>query len=145
MALTTNIKLLLTGADEVGMTFLEWRTAINGIGNNSNMELIDAAIGELMKDNDGKADGFSFDSNTGVLQLTSGGKPLSGANTSVTINLRKYYTKEEVDQVIADLEENLAGNDALQEIHTNAVGDVEWSEDSRTMTLYDLNGGVKRN
>lgn len=35
--LTTNIKLLLTGADEVGMTFLEWRTAMDGIGSNSNI------------------------------------------------------------------------------------------------------------
>ena len=53
-SLTTNIKLLLTGADEVGMTFLEWRTAMDGIGSNSNMELIDAAIGNLMKSNEKK-------------------------------------------------------------------------------------------
>ena len=62
--LTTNIKLLLTGADEVGMTFLEWRTAMDGIGSNSNMELIDKAIGDLIASNNGKADGFSFNPDT---------------------------------------------------------------------------------
>jgi len=115
-SLTTNLKLFLTGADEVGMTFLEWRTAMNGIGNNSNMELIDAAIGNLMKSNDNKADGFSFNPETGVLQLTSGGKALAGANTSVTINLSKYYTKDEVDEILEELQSNLADNEALQNI-----------------------------
>jgi len=143
-SLTTNLKLFLTGADEVGMTFLEWRTAMNGIGNNSNMELIDAAIGNLMKSNDNKADGFSFNPETGVLQLTSGGKALAGANTSVTINLSKYYTKDEVDEILEELQSNLADNEALQNIQSTAVGDIDWVEDSRTMTLYNLNGEIKK-
>ena len=141
---TTNLKLLLTGADEVGMKFLEWRTLMNGVGCNSNMELIDAAIGKLMKSNANKADGFSFNPETGLLQLTSEGEALTGENTSVTINLSKYYTKEETDQILEELQSNLADNEALQNIQTAAVGDIDWAENSRTMTLYDLNGEIKK-
>lgn len=142
--LTTNIKLLLTGAEEVGMKFLEWRTLMNGVNCNSNMELIDKAIGELMTSNAAKADGFSFNPETGLLQLTSDGKALTGENTSVTINLSKYYTKEETDQILEELQSNLADNEALQNIQSAAIGDVDWVESSRTMTLYDLNGEIKK-
>lgn len=47
MSLTTNIGLRLTDADEVTMTFLEWRTLMNGVGVDSNMELIDKKIGQM--------------------------------------------------------------------------------------------------
>ncbi len=142
MNLTTNLKLILTGADEVSMTFLEWRTLMNGVGNNSNLELIDKAIGGLITDVTKKADGFSFDPNTGVLQLTSGGVGLE--NASVTINLNNYYTKKQVDELLSDLENNLAGNEAIQDIQANAVGDADWTEDTRTLTLYNMNGEVKK-
>lgn len=138
MSLTTNLSLILTGADEVSMTFLEWRTLMNGVGSNSNMELIDKAIGELIENSKKKADGFKFDPNTGVLSLTSDGSVLSGA--SVTINLNNYYTKTEVDELLSTLEDNLAGNDAIQDIRSNAIGDADWVEDTRTLTLYNMNG-----
>lgn len=99
MSLTTNLRLVLTGADEVSMTFLEWRTLMNGTDVNSNMELIDKAIGELIASNEGKADGFSFNPDTGILSLTSGGTALG--NESATISLAKYI--DEVTQLKGDL------------------------------------------
>lgn len=99
-SLSTNIKLLLTGADETTMTFQEWRTAMNGMGNNSNMELIDTAIGELTKACAKKADGFVFNPETGVLQLTCEGEALEGDSTSTTIDLSRFYTKAEVDTLL---------------------------------------------
>ena len=44
---TTNLGLTLTPASETETNFIAWRTAINGDSGSSNMEKIDAAIGEL--------------------------------------------------------------------------------------------------
>lgn len=44
---TTNLGLTLTPASETETNFIVWRTAINGDGGDSNMQKIDAAIGEL--------------------------------------------------------------------------------------------------
>lgn len=142
MANTTNLGLRLTSTGEITMNFLDWRSLMNGENCDSNMELIDAAIGQINETIEGKADGFSFNPDTGVLRLTSGGEPLDG--TFVTINLSNYYTKDEMDATLEELESNLADNDALQAIHTDAVGDVDWLEESRTMTLYNLNGEIKK-
>lgn len=135
---TDFLGLILTDRTEIEMNFLEWRTAINGTDGNSNMQLIDGAISRLNAAIGGKADGFSFNPETGVLQLTSNGKTISGA--SVTINLNNYYTKEELDGVLAEMEESFANNETLQNIYTSAVGGLEWDEDSRALTLYNLNG-----
>ena len=47
MSQTNNLGLTLTAESESDMLFLEWRTIINGIGCNSNMEKLDSAIGEI--------------------------------------------------------------------------------------------------
>lgn len=135
---TDYLGLILTDASETNMTFLEWRTLMNGTQSDSNMQLIDGALSALNTAIGGKADGFTFSSETGVLQLTSGGVPIIGA--SVTINLNNYYTKEEVDELLSDLEDNLADNDTIQELRAAAIGDLEWDENSRALTLYNLNG-----
>lgn len=135
---TDFLGLILTDKSETAMTFLEWRSIINGTDGNSNMQLIDGAISRLNTAIGGKADGFSFSADTGVLQLTSGGRVIDGA--SVTINLNNYYTKEEVDDILAEMEENFANNEMLQNIYSSAVGNLEWDENSRALTMYNLNG-----
>ena len=45
--LTDFLGLTLTDASETSMYFLEWRTLMNGVGVNSNMELIDGALQRL--------------------------------------------------------------------------------------------------
>lgn len=135
---TDFLGLILTDESETSMTFLEWRTIMNGTDGNSNMQLIDGALSRLNTAIGGKADGFNFDANTGVLQLTSGGEVIAGA--SVTINLNNYYTKEEVDDILAEMEENFANNETLQNINSTAVGTLEWDENSRALTMYNLNG-----
>ncbi len=44
---TNHLGLKLTDASETSMTFLEWRTLMNGTDGNSNMELIDKAIEDI--------------------------------------------------------------------------------------------------
>ena len=135
---TDFLGLILTDRSETAMTFLEWRTIMNGTDGNSNMQLIDGAISRLNTAIGGKADGLSLDPETGILQLTSGGKAIEGA--SVTIDLKKYYTAEEVDKILAEMEENFANNEMLQNIYATAVGNLEWDENSRALTMYNLNG-----
>lgn len=135
---TDFLGLILTDKSETAMTFLEWRTIMNGTDGNSNMQLIDGALSRLNTAIGGKADGFSFNADTGVLQLTSGGKVIAGA--AVTINLNNYYTKEEVDAILEEMEANFANNEMLQNIYASAVGNLEWDENSRALTMYNLNG-----
>ena len=135
---TDFLGLILTDRSETAMTFLEWRTLMNGTDGNSNMQLIDGAISRLNTAIGGKADGLSLDPETGILQLTSGGRAIEGA--SVTIDLKKYYTAEEVDDILAEMEENFANNEMLQNIYATAVGGLEWDENSRALTMYNLNG-----
>lgn len=147
--LTDFLGLTLTAESETSMTFLQWRTLMNGVNCNSNMELIDRALSALSTTVANKADGFTLDPETGVLQLTSGGDPIDGA--SVTINLNKYYTKDEVDSFmdelekslqasISELEESFANNDAILAIQQSAIGDLSWDESTRALTMYNLNG-----
>ena len=135
---TDFLGLILTDRSETAMTFLEWRTLMNGTDGNSNMQLIDGAISRLNTAIGGKADGLSLDPETGILQLTSGGRAIEGA--SVTIDLKKYYTAKEVDDILAEMEENFANNEMLQNIYATAVGGLEWDENSRALTMYNLNG-----
>ena len=44
---TDFLGLILTDRSETAMTFLEWRTLMNGTDGNSNMQLIDGAISRL--------------------------------------------------------------------------------------------------
>ena len=44
---TTNLGLTLTAASETEMTFLEWRTLMNGTAEDSNMQIIDQAVQEV--------------------------------------------------------------------------------------------------
>ncbi len=138
MTTTEFLGLILTDKTETSMPFLEWRTLMNGTDGNSNMELIDGAISRLNTAIGGKADGFSFSPDTGVLQLTSDGTPIDGA--SVTINLNNYYTKTEVDEILAELEESFANNETIQTLMASAVSDLEWDETSRALTMYNMNG-----
>lgn len=52
MSYTPNIGLMLTPADDTTTTFKQWRTGINGEGNDSNMTKIDDAIGTLNENYD---------------------------------------------------------------------------------------------
>ncbi len=45
--LTDFLGLTLTDASEVSMSYLEWRTPMNGVSVNSNMELIDGAMKDM--------------------------------------------------------------------------------------------------
>lgn len=96
---TDFLGLILTDESETAMTFLEWRSIINGADGNSNMQLIDGAISRLNTAIGGKADGFSFSADTGVLQLTSGGKVIDGA--SVTINSEDLFSYEMRDKYLS--------------------------------------------
>ena len=100
MNVTSFLGLRLTAASETAMTFLEWRTLMNGVNNDSNIEMIDGAIQKLNEQTGGKADGFLFNQETGVLQLTSNGEPLPRG--SVLIDLGGFYTKEEVDAMVQE-------------------------------------------
>ena len=60
-------------------------------------------------DRSGLADGMTYDQNTGNLQLTSGGQPIQGGK--VTIKLTDTYTKQEVDSMMAEFEQNLGNLD----------------------------------
>lgn len=46
---TDHLGLILTDESEIDMTFLKWRTYMNGTGGNSNMQLIDSAISKINK------------------------------------------------------------------------------------------------
>ena len=98
---TTNYSLPLVPRDERVMTFLEWRTLVNGTEQTSAMNIIDAQLKTLESKCGEAAAGFRFNPDTGVLQLvTAEGTPIEGA--SVTINLANYYTKDEVDTKLND-------------------------------------------
>ena len=98
---TTNYSLPLVPRDERIMTFLEWRTLVNGTEQTSAMNIIDAQPKTLESKCGEAAAGFRFNPDTGVLQLvTAEGTPIEGA--SVTINLANYYTKDEVDTKLND-------------------------------------------
>lgn len=118
---TDHLGLALTHTSEISMTFLEWRTLINGVGCNSNMELIDRAVYELSGKVDCKADGMTFDYETGILQLTHNGELIEGA--SVELKLNNYYTKEESDKQSEALESHLTDvAEAVGELKTIVDG-----------------------
>lgn len=102
MSQTNNLGLTLTSESETGMLFLEWRTLMNGVDCNSNMEKLDDAIGNINEALEGKADGLTLDSDTGILQLTCGGVPIPDAKA--VINLNAYYTKAEVDELVSSIQ-----------------------------------------
>ena len=130
---TEFLKLILTDKAETSMTFLEWRTLMNGT-EDSNMLLIDGAVKLLDEAVGKKADGFDFNAETGELQLTANGTPIEGA--VVTINLSKYYTKEEVDKIL----EELADSDTLKELRARAVGNLTWDETTRELRMTNVDG-----
>ena len=136
--LTDFLGLTLTDASETSMLFLEWRKLMNGVGVNSNMELLDAAMARMNAAVNGKADGFTLDPYTGVLQLTTGGTPIPGA--AITVNLNQYYTKEEVNSFLEDLEASMANNTTILDIQSNAIGDLDYDSKSGALTMYNLNG-----
>ena len=111
--ITDFLGLSLTEASETSKKFLDWRQSIDGYNVNSNMELIDAAIkdidaviSELNAVVGGKANGLTLDPATGILQLTSDGVAIEGA--SVTIDLAKYYTAEQVDEIVSTIQSAIA-------------------------------------
>lgn len=122
---TNFLSLGLTDMTEMNMTFLEWRTLINGVGNDSNMEMIDNAIAALNEKTDGKADGLILESATGLLQLTHNGEPIEGA--SVILDLNNYYTKPETDKLLQELQDAM---DVMRE-------DIEQIEAGATLTNLD--------
>lgn len=85
MSTTSFIGLQLTAADEITLTFKEWRTLMNGTGADSNMMKIDAAVKKLSDTTGAKADGFKWDSSTYTLSLTSNGTVISGASATIDL------------------------------------------------------------
>lgn len=161
MSQTTNIGLTLTGESETEMLFLEWRTLINGIGCDSNMEKLDNAIGQINQSLGNKADGLVLDKDTGILTLTCSGEPIPGAEAKIDLNayytkdevdallesisasdidLSDYYTKEETDAKISEISGNSTTTEAVSEIRSNAVSRLEWDEANRQLTAYNLDG-----
>lgn len=55
MIVTKNLGLKLVGttALESNQTFLEWRSDMNGLGTGSNMQILDAAYGQMQSDIEG--------------------------------------------------------------------------------------------
>lgn len=133
MAQTEFLNLILTESAEISMPFLEWRTLMNGT-DDSNMVLIDNAIKQLNNKFNSTAAGFSFNSETGVLTLTTAdGEAIEGA--SVTINLNNYYTKEEIDDKL----DNLANSETIKDIQKRAVANLVWDDESRTLGATNMN------
>lgn len=93
---TDFLKLQLTDKSETSMTFIEWRTLMNGTQADSNMMKLDEAIKELNDENGRKADGFRLDKETGSLQLTSGGKDIG---QPVKLDLNEYLKYEFTDEL----------------------------------------------
>ena len=122
---TNQLGLALTHTSEDSMTFLEWRTLINGVGCDSNMELIDKAIATLIKETGGMADGLKLDSDTGLLQLTHHGEPIEDA--SAVLNLNNHYTKAEVDAQHTGFDERITqnSNDCVE--IKNVLNDIDFS------------------
>jgi hypothetical protein len=116
---TEFLKLILTDKSEVSMAFLDWRTLMNGT-EESNMILIDRAVSLLNRTVAGKADGFSYNPETGRLYLTTDGVNIEGA--FVDIKLKDCYTKKEIDDII----KNLANSDALKSMQEElgSLGDA---------------------
>ena len=84
----------------------------------------------------GAADGLTFDETTGVLQLTSGGEPITGA--TVTIKLTDAYTKDEVDQLLAALRNTIAANTSNIETNTTNIAALGRSVETLQQTLNSL-------
>lgn len=84
----------------------------------------------------GAADGLTFDKATGVLQLTSGGEPITGA--TVTIKLTDAYTKDEVDQLLAALRNTIAANTSNIETNTTNIAALGRSVETLQQTLNSL-------
>lgn len=118
---TDFLSLILTDRSETDMTFLEWRTLMNGADENSNMWLIDRAISRLNTAIGGKADGLSLDPETGILQLTSGGKAIEGA--SITIDLKKYYTA--IEQLNSEIFNSSVG---AKNVEISATSEINFAE-----------------
>lgn len=74
---TKNYGLALTDHDGDGLTFAEWRALVNGVGNNSNMEILDDVLGR-------KGDNLEFDPETELLHLTSNGQRIGDGIKIVT-------------------------------------------------------------
>jgi len=131
-----------TVQQRLGTLESQMQTAQQGISSNSSkLTALEKAVEEakqLAQESGGAADGMTFNATTGLLQLTSGGKPIAGA--AVTIKLSDYYTKEETDALIEDAVAAMAGSDAMLQLQQQAVGSLEWSESDRKLTIYNVAG-----
>ena len=123
MSVTQNLHLKLTAAEEISMTFLEWRLLMNGVDVDSNMELIDDAIGDLLDGVDGKADGIAFNNQTNTIYLTSNGSAIPGASAS--INLSNFYTKSEIDTMFSNIRGKLYINGSNRAVSTHTLSWVD--------------------
>lgn len=81
-----------------------------------------------------KADGLSYDSETGRLYLIAGGKQIDGA--FVDIKLDDYYSKDEIDNIIRDLSDNETVQKLLKD-----VDDLEKVVSEIQEALPDIGGG----
>jgi len=116
---TDFLGLALTDALETSMSFLDWRLLMNGTQVDSNMRIIDRAVKALNTSVGGKADGFSFDTETGELKLQSGGVDIPDA--VITLNL----TNIQRNDLAQDVQDSLALADtALQDVDVSSKLDA---------------------
>lgn len=131
MAQTERLNLTLTEVDETELSFFDWRQLINGSGVNSNTEKLDAAIAALQDKFAGYADGLIYNAETGALQLSSNGTAIGD---SVIIKLSDYYTKAEVDAIIANIP---GATVSMDNYYTKAEADAKMNEIAEQVDLSD--------
>ena len=91
---TKNLNLQLTLEEDVHLTFKEWRLLMNG-ENDSNMTRIDTAFGNFQDVVAAtKADGITYNPETGLLNLTANGDPLTDETATVDLSNINNATKE---------------------------------------------------
>lgn len=108
MPSTTNYELPLVSRDEKVMTFLEWRTLVNGTEQNSAMNKIDSALKTLSDRVSGSAAGISYNSTTGEICLISS----TGSSIGQPITL-DVYTKSRMDSILDNYKTESQINDLI--------------------------------
>lgn len=61
-------------------------------------------------------------------------------NSIPEVDLSNYYTRPETEQYVTDAMNDLAGNSAIEDIHSRAVGTLEYDTTTYELTTKNLNG-----
>ncbi len=105
---TTNYELPLVPRDEKVMTFLEWRTLVNGTDSSSAMNKIDSALKTLSDQVSGGAAGISYNATNGTLSLISS----TGSSIGQAITL-DVYTRSQIEAKISGFKSESQINDLI--------------------------------